>query len=114
MRSSTATPSSTPIPRPRRVALERAIADRATRLRGCVDVAEVFVASEQRSDRLTFETRTINRALQHDLVLYANAVANSELIFGWRSAERDGSGPGSMTAALAINWVAEWLAENVS
>ena len=30
---------------PRRVTLERAIADRATQLRGCVDVAEVFVAS---------------------------------------------------------------------
>jgi len=77
-----------------------------------VDVAAVLVASEHQPDRVAFETRTINRALKHDLVLYANALSNSELVFGWRSGS-ERIGPQFDDRAVAINWIAEWLAENV-
>ena len=60
------------------------------------------------ADRFAFQTDTINRALQHDLVLYGDATPDSQLVFGWRSA-RGRFGPEFADRDLAIDWFAEWL-----
>jgi len=97
----------------RRVDLERAIAARSARLRRYVDGAaadEVWVTAEQRSERLVYETDTINRALQHDLTLFGTVRASSGLVFNWRST-RGPAGPRFDDRALAIDWMADWLTE---
>ena len=60
------------------------------------------------ADRFAFQTDTINRALQHDLVLYGDATPESQLVFGWRSA-RGRFGPEFADRNLAIDWLAERL-----
>jgi hypothetical protein len=60
---------------------------------------------------LAFETRTINRALQRNLVLFGKATANSELVFCWRSG-REVVGPQFRDRALAVDWIWEWLVED--
>jgi hypothetical protein len=60
------------------------------------------------ADRFAFQTHTINRALQRDLVLYGDATPESKLVFGWRSAVGP-IGPEFADRDLAIDWVAEWL-----
>ena len=99
---------------PRRPALEAALAARAARLQCYVDAAsEVFVTPEQRSARLAFETETINRAFQHELVLFGTVTAGSGLVFRWR-APSGTMGPQFDDRELAIDWIARWLAEGVA
>jgi hypothetical protein len=62
------------------------------------------------SDRFALQTDTINGALQHDLVLYGDATADYQLVFGWRSASGR-FGPQFTDRELAIDWLAEWLDE---
>ena len=102
-----------PVDGPRRAALESSMVARREKLRSCLDTSEVFVAPKKRSDRLAFETDIINRALQHDLVLYGTVTTSSELVFGWRS--RVGrSGPRFDEREHAVDWIAGWLAEDVA
>ena len=98
---------------PRRAALEAAIAVRAARLQRYVDAAsEVFIAPERRSDRFALDTHTINRAMQHDLVLVANVSVDQHLVFGWRSPS-DAVGRMFFNAReVAIDWMVEWLADD--
>jgi hypothetical protein len=97
---------------PRRAALEAAIAVRAARLQRYVDAAsEVFIAPERRSDRFALDTHTINRALQHDLVLVANVAVDQQLVFGWSSPSAK-VGPKFDDRKLAIDWMVEWLADD--
>jgi hypothetical protein len=98
----------------RRLFLEAALAVRAAELQCYVGAAsEVFVTPEQRSARLAFETETINRAFQHDLVLFANVTATSDLVFRWRAPNRT-FGPQFDDRELAIDWIARWLAEDIT
>ena len=97
---------------PRRAALESSMAARHARIRSYLDASEVFVPPIERSDRLAFETEVINRALQHDLVLYGTVTTSSSLIFGWRCPSGQ-MGPGFDERELAIDWIAAWLAEDV-
>jgi hypothetical protein len=64
------------------------------------------------ADRLAFETRTIKRAMQCDLVLYGKATGDSDLVFCSR-AGREAIGPQFHNRALAIDWIREWLAEDI-
>ena len=101
-----------PVDGPRRAALESSMAARQEKIRSYLDVSEVFVPPMERSDRLALETDLINRALQHDVVLYGTVTTSSNLIFGmalpaWQM------GPQFDERALAIDWIAEWLAEDV-
>jgi hypothetical protein len=105
---------------PRRVALESSMAARRAKLRSYMGAPEVFAPSMGRTDRLAFETDVINRALQHDLVLYGTVTTSSSLIFGssslifgWRS-PRGQMGPRFDEREHAIDWVAGWLAEDVA
>jgi hypothetical protein len=102
-----------PVDGPRREALESSMAARQAKIRSYLDASEVFVAPIERSDRLALETDLINRALQHDVVLYGTVTTSSNLIFGWRS-PRGQIGPQFEERALAIDWIAEWLAEDVA
>ena len=61
--------------------------------------------------RLAFETDAINRALQHNLVLFGNVTANSQLVFRWR-AGRSTLGPQFEDRELAIDWIAAWLTDD--
>ena len=63
------------------------------------------------SERLAYETETINRAMRHDLVLFGQATATSGLVFRWRSG-RATVGPQFGDRELAIDWVVDWLARN--
>ncbi len=65
------------------------------------------------SARLAFETETINRAFQHDLVLFGTVTAGSGLVFRWR-APSGTMGPQFDDRELAIDWIARWLAEGVA
>jgi len=97
---------------PRRAALEAAIAVRAARLQHYVDAAsEVFIAPERRSDRFALDTHTINRAMQHDLVLVANVAVDQHLVFGWRSPSGP-VGPRFDAREFAIDWMVDWLAHD--
>jgi hypothetical protein len=101
-----------PVDGPRREALESSMAARQAKIRSYLDASEVFVAPMERSDRLALETELINRALQHDVVLYGTVTTSSNLIFGWRS-PRGQMGPQFDEREQAIDWIAEWLAEDV-
>src|SRR4051812_24590546 len=70
---------------PRRAALEAAIEERAATLQWYLVAADVFSAPTEPPDRLAFETDTIYRAFQHDLVLFANIAPDEPQFFGWRS-----------------------------
>ena len=61
------------------------------------------------SDRSDYETDTVNRAFQHDLVLRGQALTDSAVVFRWRSGPST-LGPQFTDSALAIDWIAEWLA----
>ena len=37
------------------------------------------------TERLTFDTETINRALQHNLVLFGDAAGDWKTVFRWRA-----------------------------
>jgi hypothetical protein len=65
------------------------------------------------SDRLDFEIDIINRALQHDLVLSGEATGSSELVFRWRRGAET-VGPQFDDRAFAIDWIADWLAQEVA
>ena len=101
-----------PVEGPRREALESSMAARQAKIRSYLDASEVFVAPMERSDRLALETELINRALQHDVVLYGTVTTSSNLIFGWRS-PRGQMGPQFDEREQAIDWIAEWLAQDV-
>ena len=58
--------------------------------------------------RLAFETYAINRAQQHDLVLFGIVTYNSALVFRWR-AKSETMGPEFDDRTLAIDWIAQWL-----
>jgi hypothetical protein len=90
-----------------RLQLETSIAESALGIR---DHLEASARSEW-AERLAFETDTINRALQHDLVLFGKAVADSRLVFNWRSSSGT-TGPLFDDRALAIDWIAQWLVED--
>jgi hypothetical protein len=96
----------------RREALESSLAARQAKIRSYLDASEVFVTPMERSDRLALETELINRAFQHDVVLYGTVTTSSNLIFGWRS-PRGQMGPQFDEREQAIDWIAEWLAEDV-
>ena len=64
------------------------------------------------SDRLAYETETINRALQHDLVLFGAGDREFELVFRWRSGHAT-LGPQFDDRGLAIDWIALWLLKDV-
>jgi hypothetical protein len=61
------------------------------------------------TERLEFETHTINRALQHDVVLYGRAGLAQQLVFTWRRASGL-LGPRFDDRELAIDWMNDWLA----
>ena len=63
----------------------------------------------QTTERLAFETEIINHALQHDIVLYGTATADSSLTLTWRTASGCIS-PRFDDRDLAINWMVDWLA----
>ena len=64
------------------------------------------------ADRLAYEPDTINRAMQNDLVLFGQATASSELVFRWHSGPAT-VGPQFDDRELAIDWIAQWLLEEV-
>jgi hypothetical protein len=66
------------------------------------------------TDRLAFETEAINRALQHDLVLFGNFIADDRLFFCWRAKGGRRFGPPFDDRRLAIDWMAKWLADDSS
>src|SRR5215213_10137766 len=93
---------------PRRADLEASIAERAAKIQWYLDATEVFATP---TNRLAYETDTINRALQHDLVLFGSVTRDSELVFHWRAAS------GIMSQRFddrerAIDWIAQWLDED--
>jgi hypothetical protein len=91
-----------------RFQLETSIAECARTIR---DYLETSAQSEW-AERLAFETETINRALQHDFVLFGKAGASSALVFSWRSPSGTMGSPFD-DRALAIDWMAAWLVDNV-
>ena len=58
----------------------------------CSRKIRVYLELSERTDRwmqrLVFETDTINRASQHDLVLFGKVTATSTLTFTWRARNR--------------------------
>ena len=96
---------------PRRVALEAAIDERAATLQGYLIAAELFSAPTEPPDRVAFETDTIYRAFQHDLVLFANIAPDQPQFFGWRS-ESGMVGPQFDERGHAIDWMLDWLADD--
>jgi len=64
-------------------------------------------------DRSAYETDTIHRAVQHDLILYEQTINDSTVVFRWRS-RHDTLGPQFDDRALAIDWIAGWLAEDIT
>lgn len=65
-----------------------------------------------REQRLAFETETINRAMQYDLMLFGAVTADAGLVFSWRSG-RETLGPQFDDRALAIDWIAPRVVEDV-
>src|SRR4051794_3729303 len=63
-----------------------------------------YVAAMRAPNRLAYETDTINRAMQHDLVLFGQPTRNSGLVFRWRSG-RETLGAQFDDRALAIDWI---------
>jgi hypothetical protein len=59
--------------------------------------------------RWTLELDTVNRALQHDLVLIEGLTAKQEAVFDWRSPAGT-IGPHFAERDLAIDWMVDWLA----
>ncbi len=60
---------------------------------------------------MAFETDTIYRAFQHDLVLFANIAPDQPQFFGWRS-ESGMVGPQFDERGHAIDWMLDWLADD--
>ena len=61
------------------------------------------------TERLAFETDTINRALQHDVVLYGQLGSGNLMTFSWRRASGCIS-PRYHDRELAVEWMANWPA----
>jgi hypothetical protein len=70
-------------------------------------------ASMEFGNRLAFETDAINRALRRNVVLFGSVTAESELVFRWRAGGGGAMGPHFEDRELAINWIAEWLDDDV-
>jgi putative methionine-R-sulfoxide reductase with GAF domain len=91
-----------------RFQLETSITECAQRIRDYLEASE----RSEWAERLAFETETINRALQHDVVLFGKAGAGSALVFSWRLSSGT-MGPQFEDRALAIDWMAAWLTDDV-
>jgi hypothetical protein len=61
------------------------------------------------SDRRAFERRVISRALKHEIVL-VGSVVGGKIGFRWRLTRKQ-LGPEFTTRDLAIDWMAQRLAE---
>ena len=86
--------------------LETSIAECLRKIRGYLEASE----QSEWADRLAFETDTINRGLQHDLVLFGKVTSNSTLTFTWHRESRI-VGPLFDERELAIDWMRDWLAQ---
>jgi hypothetical protein len=63
---------------------------------------------EREAARWTLELDTVNRALQHDLVLVESLTAKQRSVFDWRSPAGT-IGPRFDDRDLAIDWMVDWL-----